>query len=171
LSNPLESINVRSRKTLELLNKRGIVPEFMAFDITEEMLAKAIDIYGEVGGTGNGRFNYGLARKIHGLNLLRLKFSRGAKLRDCKEGMVYLIANPCWPAYLKIGMTIDTEARLASYQTYDPFQRFYIKHWEFCLDRRAAEKELLERCDVHLAQGEWIKYKRSAEIINILRRY
>lgn len=150
--------------------KRGIVPSRGAFDITDNMLKKAMDIYGE-GRTGNGKFNFGLARKLHGLNLLKLKFFRGAKLRDCKEGMVYLIANPCWAAYLKIGMTIDLDVRLKSYQTYDPFQRFYVKNYEFCIDRRVAEKELLEKFNLHLSAGEWIKHNRSLEVIQHIRRY
>lgn len=171
MSSPLDNLNVHSRETLDRLVSEGLVPSYTAFDITERMLEKAIEIYGEIGGRGNRKFNRNLARKIHGLNLLKLKFSRGAKLRDCREGMVYLAANPCWPNYLKVGMTIDLDARLDSYQTYDPFKRFYVKHYEFCLDRRTAEKELLQELDIHLAGGEWIKYSKSVEVIRLLRRF
>lgn len=171
MSNPLESLTEKSLRTIEYLIKQGIVPAHrINFDITEHMLENAIRIYGQMG-NGNGKFNFHLARKLHGLNLLMLKFSRGAKLKDCKEGMVYLIANPCWPAYLKIGMTIDLDARLKSYQTYDPFQRFYVKNYEFCIDRRLAEKELLEKFQFHLSSGEWIKHGYSNEVIRTLRRY
>ena len=102
---------------------------------------------------------------------MRLKFSRGSKPKDCREGQVYLIANPAWPEHLKIGMTVDTEDRLASYQTYDPFKAFYIKNYEFVLDRRLAEKKLLEDFGVHLAEGEWVKHSDSLEIIKAIRTF
>ena len=173
MSNP----NDKSYRTLDLLSESGIVPSYTTFDITEEMIAEAVRIYGTLSGRieppikKKRNFDYNLARKIWGLNLLRLKFSRGAKSKDCKEGLVYLIANPAWPEHLKIGMTIDTESRLVSYQTYDPFKAFYIKNYEFCLNRRAAEKDLLERFNIHVEEGEWIKYSDSAEIIRFLRKY
>ena len=172
MSNPIENfanVNEKGIKTLDILSERNIVPPYTAFDLTEEMIASAIKIYGSLSDGGNKKFSYNLARKIWGLNLLRLKFSRGAKPRDCKEGAVYVIANPAWPDYLKIGMTVDTESRLSSYQTYDPHKAFYIKTYEFCLDRRDAEKELLETFNFHLQDGEWVKSSDSAEIIRFLR--
>jgi hypothetical protein len=174
LSSPIENfanINEKGVKTLDILEEAGVVPPYSAFDITEEMIAEAVRVYGTLSLGGNKKFSYNLARKIWGLNLLRLKFSRGAKPKDCKEGAVYLIANPAWPEHLKIGMTVDTESRLASYQTYDPFKAFYIKNYEFCLDRRAAEQQLLERFNFHLAEGEWVKHSDSLEIIKVLRTY
>jgi hypothetical protein len=171
LSNPITDLSPRSRKTIDILVETGVVPTFTTFDITEEMIAKSIETYGSIGPKGNGKFNYGLARKIHGLNLLKLKFSRGAKAKDCKEGQIYLIANPAWPDHLKIGMTVDTEIRLASYQTYDPYKRFRIKHYDFVLDRRGAEKKLLDEYGIHSAEGEWIKYSDALEIIRTIRRY
>ena len=167
--------NEKSYKTLEILDESGVVPPYVAFDITEDMIAEAVRVYGSLSEEAprkmKRRFDYNLARKIWGLNLLRLKFSRGAKSKDCKEGLVYLIANPVWPDHLKIGMTIDTESRLSSYQTYDPFKAFYIKNYEFCLDRRAAEQDLLEKFNIHVEEGEWVKYSDSAEIIRVLRTY
>ena len=163
--------NERSHKTFEILEEQGVIPPYSAFDITEEMISEAIRVYGTLSPTGNGKFQYGLARKIHGLNFLKLKFSRGAKIKDCKEGMVYLIANSAWPEHLKIGMTIDLESRLSSYQTYDPFKAYYIKNYEFCLDRRAAEQELLDRFNIHVEEGEWIKHSDSLEVIKILRTF
>ena len=110
-------------------------------------------------------------RKLAGLELLRLKFSRGAKAKDCKEGMVYLISNSSWPGLLKIGMTTDIAARLESYQIYDPYKQFKVEHYDFCLDRRAAEKLLLERFDIHLVDGEWVKISDALSVISVLRNY
>ena len=165
----LEKINHRTKRVIEILTERKIVPTIRIFDITERMLEEAVRIYGEMFGTGNGRFNYGYARRLWGLNLLRLKFSRGAKPSECRGGMVYLIANPAWPKYLKIGMSVDTEKRLASYQTYDPLKRYYIKHYEFVLDRREAEKRLLDEFQINLVDGEWVEYANGLTIINVCR--
>lgn len=172
MSNPKEvGRTERIQRTVDLLVALGIVPSCSAFDITEDMLVKYIEIYGSLGSKGNGKFQYGYARKLAGLELLRLKFSRGTKSKDCKEGQVYLIANPAWPEHIKIGMSVDSDARLASYQTYDPFKAFYIKNYEFVLDRREAEKKLLEKFGVHLEEGEWVRYSDSLEIIKVLRTY
>jgi hypothetical protein len=161
----------RIQKTVDILCANNTIPHFSAFDITEEMLDEYIRIYGSLGTGENKKFQKGFARKLAGLELLRLKFSRGAKVKDCKEGMVYLIANPAWPDHIKIGMTVDVAARLDSYQTYDPFKAFHVKHYDFCLDRRAAEKKLLEEYGIHLVDGEWIKYSDALEIIKVVRTY
>ena len=156
-------------RTVKILTETGIVPSITAFDITEEMLGAYIEVYGKLGGGENKKFQRGYARKLAGLELLRLKFSRGALVKNCKEGMVYLIGNPAWPENLKIGMTVDMAARLDSYQTYDPYKRFYIAHYDFCLDRRAAEKRLLDEFKIHLIDGEWVKHSDGLQIIEVIR--
>ena len=170
MSNPnfAKTVNL----TIDRMIKEKVIPPFTTFDITEEMLKRYVEIYGSFGGgAGNKKFNYGYARKLAGLNILQMKFYKGAKAKDCKEGMVYLIANPVWPNHLKIGMTVDIDSRLDTYQTYDPYKRFYVKHYDFVLDRRSAEKKLLEDFNIHLVDGEWVKYSDSLEIIKVIRRY
>lgn len=171
MSNPLDKLNDKGREVIEVLTKTGFLPEEKNFDIKEYMLKEAIRMYGLLSHGGNNKFSYGYARKMWGLNLLGLKISRGATYRDCKEGMVYLIGNPAWPEYLKIGMTIDSEARLESYQTYDPLRRYYIKNYEFCLNRKSAEKALLKKFNFHIVRGEWIKFSDSLEVIQTVRKY
>jgi len=157
--------------TISFLVQTNIIPNIQVFDITEDMLQKYTEAYGRIIGKGNGKFNKVYARKLAGLNLLKFKFSKGATYRECKEGMVYLIANPAWPDYLKIGMTIDLDSRLSSYQTYDPFQKFYIQHYEFVLNRKEAEKKMLQDFDLHGEKGEWIKYSSANQIIKTVRHY
>jgi hypothetical protein len=172
LSNPKEiGRTERIAETVRILSETGIVPPYTAFDITEDMLRKYIEVYGSLAPKKNGKFQYGYARKLAGLELLRLKFHRGAKSKDCKEGQVYLIGNPAWPDHIKIGMSVDSDARLDSYQTYDPFRAYFIKHYEFVLDRRAAEKKLLDDFGFHLAEGEWVKHSDALGIIKAIRTF
>jgi hypothetical protein len=172
LSNPKEvGRTERIAETVRILSDTDIIPPYTAFDITEDMLREYVRVYGSLAPKKNGKFQYRYARKLAGLELLRLKFSRGAKAKDCKEGMVYLISNPSWPGVLKIGMTTDIVARLESYQIYDPYKQFKVEHYDFCLDRRAAEKQLLEKFDIHLVDGEWVKISDALGVIQVLRNY
>ena len=171
MSNPKEvGRTERIKRTVELLEESGVLPPYSAFDITEHMLDEYIRVYGSLGTGENKKFQRGYARKLAGLELLRLKFSRGTKPSQCKEGMVYLIGNPAWPDHLKIGMTVDISSRLASYQTYDPYRLFKVAHYDFCLDRRGAEKRLLEGFDIHLTDGEWVKLSDGLQIIEVIRK-
>ena len=75
------------------------------------------------------------------------------------EGYVYIINNPCWDSWVKVGMAIDAEDRCKQYQTSSPFRDYklcYLKHFE---DRKIAEqsahKELKKITDTY--HGEWFK--------------
>ena len=75
------------------------------------------------------------------------------------EGYVYIINNPCWKGWVKVGMAIDAEDRCKQYQTSSPFRDYklcYLKHFE---DRKTAEqsahKELKKITDTY--KGEWFK--------------
>ena len=75
------------------------------------------------------------------------------------EGYVYIINNPCWDGWVKVGMAIDAEDRCKQYQTSSPYRDYklcYLKHFE---DRKIAEqsahKELKKITDTY--NGEWFK--------------
>ena len=75
------------------------------------------------------------------------------------EGYVYIINNPCWDGWVKVGMAIDAEDRCKQYQTSSPYRDYklcYLKHFE---DRKIAEqsahKELKKITDTY--HGEWFK--------------
>lgn len=59
-------------------------------------------------------------------------------------------------------MTIELEDRLSSYQTYSPHRDFYIKKYEFVLDRASVEKQFLSHSNITKECGEWI-LKANAE--------
>jgi len=45
-----------------------------------------------------------------------------------KEGEVYIIVNNAWPEWVKIGMAVDSEDRLKSYQTSSPFRDYILMY-------------------------------------------
>ena len=81
------------------------------------------------------------------------------KLSNIKEGYVYAITNKAWPGWVKIGMAVDVEERLNSFQTSSPHRDFILEHYVASSDRRKSEKEAHTRA-LPLAtdsKGEWFK--------------
>ena len=68
-----------------------------------------------------------------------------------KEGYVYVMSNPAWPEWVKVGMAVDSEDRLKSYQTSSPFRDYTLVYSYEVDDRRAAEAaahvRLAKECD------------------------
>jgi len=68
-----------------------------------------------------------------------------------KEGYVYVMTNPAWPEWIKVGMAVDSEDRLKSYQTSSPFRDYILVYSYEVDDRRAAESaahtRLAKECD------------------------
>jgi hypothetical protein len=79
-------------------------------------------------------------------------------------GLVYLIENPAFPEHYKVGMTINLKQRLSQYQTYDPYRKFKVFKYDFVLDKRSKEKELLNHPNIYNELGEWIKKTNAEEL-------
>ena len=76
-----------------------------------------------------------------------------------KEGYVYVISNPAWPDWVKVGMAIDADDRCSSYQTSSP-HRDYVLHCAISSDdRRKDESTAHKRLDAIASdrRGEWFK--------------
>jgi len=68
-------------------------------------------------------------------------FSSLEKYESSTEGQVYVIINPNFPEWVKVGMAIDAEDRLYNYQTSSPFRDYsLVASWDVT-DRRSAESE------------------------------
>ena len=76
-----------------------------------------------------------------------------------KEGEVYAIANKAWNGWIKIGMAVDAEDRLNSYQTSSPLRDYVLLHRSFFNDRRRAEAEAHKKAETLAEErkGEWFK--------------
>lgn len=76
-----------------------------------------------------------------------------------KEGEVYIITNPAWPEWIKVGMAVDSEDRCNGYQTSSPFRDYEIVYSFKTDDRRKSERDahtLIERF-AEERRGEWFK--------------
>ena len=78
-------------------------------------------------------------------------FSSLENFKDSLQGEVYVITNPAWPEWVKVGMAVESEDRLKNYQTSSPFRDYTIVYAYEVDDRRAAESaahvRLAKECD------------------------
>lgn len=85
-------------------------------------------------------------------------FSSLAKYETSVEGQVYVIVNPSFPEWVKVGMAIDSEDRLNGYQTSSPFRDYMLNYKWNVNDRRAAESEAhTELQKLYERRSEWFK--------------
>ena len=75
------------------------------------------------------------------------------------EGYVYIITNPCWSNWVKVGMAIDAEDRCKQYQTSSPFRDYKLCYSKFFADRKEAEAKAhsLLKKSAEERKGEWFK--------------
>jgi len=78
-------------------------------------------------------------------------FSSLENFKDSLQGEVYVITNPAWPEWVKVGMAVDSEDRIKNYQTSSPFRDYNLVYTYEVDDRRAAEAaahvRLAKECD------------------------
>ena len=96
-------------------------------------------------------------------------FTALQKDKQVKEGYIYVITNPAWPEWVKIGMAIDAEDRLNGYQTSSPMRDYQLVHAIATPDRARAERvahKAAALCGER--QGEWFKIANE-EAVTILQ--
>jgi len=83
-------------------------------------------------------------------------FSSLQNYEDSKQGQVYVIRNPAFPSWCKVGMAVDAEDRLKQYQTSSPYRDYVlVAAWDV-EDRREAEKQAHALLEKHYERkGEW----------------
>mgnify|MGYP003143215722 FL=1 len=96
-------------------------------------------------------------------------FSSLKNYDKCKSGYVYVVSNPAWEGWYKIGKAVDAEDRCKGYQTSSPFRDYVLKYHKKFHDRNKAEK-IAHRKTRKLAienNAEWFKLSLD-NIINII---
>lgn len=96
-------------------------------------------------------------------------FSSLQNYETAKQGQVYIIVNPAFPGWCKVGMAVDAEDRLKNYQTSSPYRDYELIKAYDTHDRREAEKvahELLAQS--YEQRGEWfyIQHPAATEILD-----
>jgi len=88
-------------------------------------------------------------------------------------GCVYVIENPAWPDWVKVGKAVDAEDRLNSYQTSDPFRAYILHHHIEVPNRHDTElkvhQELELVCDDR--KNEWFKINLDGAVAVLNKQY
>ncbi len=72
------------------------------------------------------------------------------------EGFVYILTNPAWPEWVKIGSAIDPFSRSNGYQTGSPFRDYVLQGYSYAGLRVKVEKMVQRACGAKPGQ-EWAK--------------
>ncbi len=85
-----------------------------------------------------------------------------------KQGVIYVVTNPAWPDWVKVGRAVDADDRTNSYQTGSPLRDYKLEWSQPVWDRMAAEAEAHKRlAKVAEQSNEWFKIG-VAEAIQII---
>lgn len=100
-------------------------------------------------------------------NLIKLENLSSTEQTKIREGFVYLIKNDIWSDWVKVGMTIDYNLRLSTYNIYDPLNNFSYIDIKWTDDRINAEQHLLKVFSIHAdcSKGEWFKISLDKAIV------
>ena len=90
-----------------------------------------------------------------------LEISRNAlrQYNKQKDGYVYVISNPAWKGWYKVGMAVDSQDRCGSYQTSSPHRDYRLEYSKYFLNRKVAEEiahDVISEIS-HDRNGEWFK--------------
>ena len=89
-----------------------------------------------------------------------------------KEGYVYILSNPAWKDWYKVGMAADVNDRYNSYQTTTPLRDFKLEHYIATNDRRVAERKIHSKLKkiANSVAGEWFNVLLS-EAVQVLNEH
>lgn len=96
-----------------------------------------------------------LNRRLAALSLVKQKRINGIPAKDIKEGFIYILSNPAWKEYYKVGYSIEPRDRLKQYQTGCPFSDYKLEGYYFSFDVRKTEKEIHDKLKQFHVKGEW----------------
>ena len=86
-----------------------------------------------------------------------------------KDGYVYVISNPAWKGWYKVGMAVSAEDRCRGFQTSSPLRDYLLEYKIYSKDKRKAEelahKHLTKLS--HNISGEWVNIPKK-DIISVL---
>ena len=86
-------------------------------------------------------------------------FQSLSRYSTTKEGQVYIITNPAWKGWIKVGMAVDANDRCNGYQTSSPMRDYKLVYSKDFKDRRTAESQAHKLCAKKAKEknSEWFK--------------
>jgi len=84
-----------------------------------------------------------------------------AMYNEYAEGYVYVISNPAWEGWFKVGMAVDAYDRCAQYQTSSPYRDYVVEYCKYFEDRRKAESSAHALLEGVEQRGEWFNAELS----------
>ena len=112
-------------------------------------------------------FRYKENRLQHKIESLNLTYKNSVD--EITEGHVYIICNPAWEGWFKVGMAVNAEDRCSQYQTSSPMRDYELKYKKVFKNRRIAEGTAHRRLERICAdfQGEWFQINLNKAIQTI----
>jgi len=97
------------------------------------------------------------------------RYTEKKKDQPGSTGFLYVITNPAWDGYYKVGKTTNLSNRLATYMTGSPLRDynylFTIEVDDVNIAERLAHQKLSEYYEI---KGEWVVASKHEAIIKIL---
>jgi len=89
--------------------------------------------------------------------------------RNKGGGYLYVVTNPVWPSYCKIGRTHNLQSRLRAYQTGDPNRDYVLYYTRYFPDACTAERVLSGLYNGSKTRHEWyqIHAEDAANLIDL----
>jgi hypothetical protein len=86
------------------------------------------------------------------------------------EGYVYVITNPAWDNWYKVGSSLNANNRCRSYQTSSPhrdYELLHAKRFDNRLDKEREIHSILEQ-QGYTREGEWFNSNSAQSIIEVI---
>ena len=96
-------------------------------------------------------------------------FSSLENYERSKEGEVYIIHNPAFPGWVKVGMAVDSLDRLKQYQTSSPYRDYKLVKSYKVPNRREAEAKAHKALTIEGRgrRGEWFYMGSSVAVTEL----
>lgn len=90
-------------------------------------------------------------------------------VRTPQGGYIYVITNPAWNGYYKIGQTVSLTKRLSTYQASNPLRDFSYLTTVEVDDMNVSEKIILDELRrFYEVKGEWVVASKAEHIIHLV---
>ena len=76
-------------------------------------------------------------------------------------GYVYVVSNPAWEGWFKVGKAVDAYDRCSQYQTSSPYRDYVVEYCKYFEDRKKAESQAHALLKGTEQRGEWFRAELS----------